>query len=152
MDSIENSIFFSQCILLGPASLPAVSPVTNQELEKKRIDFETWLETDAEVSVVHLVFVYVSMQQTKVTGNGEKEIIVPRGQIRELIFKQLRHFRCACTRLSNFCLYRFWQYLGGQVTQPSLEHGADNVDIIKTLLIEKINVSFWKTISNKSLD
>ena len=46
-------------LLLRPATLPAILPVTDKELKAERVNLHARLETDAEVSVVHLVLVDV---------------------------------------------------------------------------------------------
>ena len=43
----NTSIFLSQGVFLRPAALPAVAPITDQELKAERIDPKTWLKTYA---------------------------------------------------------------------------------------------------------
>ena len=47
--------------LLGPATLPAITPVADEELKAERIDFKAGLEAYAEVTVVHFVLVHVGV-------------------------------------------------------------------------------------------
>ena len=62
--------------LFSPTSLPAVAPIANQELKAQRIDLHTWLETDAQVLIIHLVLLSVRVQQTDVACDGEKEVVI----------------------------------------------------------------------------
>lgn len=71
-----------QVVLLGPATLPAVTPVQDQELEAKCINLDGWLETNAQIVVIHLVELGAGMEQTDVTRNGEEQVIVEGRQFR----------------------------------------------------------------------
>ena len=60
-EPIKNQVFLVQMLLFGPAALPAITPVADEELEAKRVDFQAGLEADAEVTVVHFVLVNVGV-------------------------------------------------------------------------------------------
>lgn len=60
-DLIEDPILFLQSLFLGPAPLPTISPVADQELEAKAVDSETGLEADAEVGIVHFILAHVGV-------------------------------------------------------------------------------------------
>ena len=47
VDPIKGPIFLFQVLLLGVASLPAATPLADQELEAVGVNTNTWLETDA---------------------------------------------------------------------------------------------------------
>lgn len=86
----EETHLVCQEILFCPASLPAVSPVQNQELKTEGVNLDGWLETDAQVVVVHLVEFGTRMQKTDVAGDCEQEIIVEWRKLGQLIFEHLR--------------------------------------------------------------
>jgi hypothetical protein len=94
-----------EVLLLGPAALPAVSPVQNQELETERVDLDCRLEADAKVVVVHLVEFGAGVQQADVAGDGEEEVVVERGEFGQFVFEHLRCCFCALTFLLNTSLY-----------------------------------------------
>jgi len=73
---IKEGIFLFNVPGLVPATLPALAPLADQEFEAESIDLHTWLETDAEISEVHLVFVRVGEEETEMASDGEEEIIV----------------------------------------------------------------------------
>lgn len=99
-------------LLFGPAALPAVPPVANEELKAERIDFEAGLEADAEVAVVHFVLVYVGVQETEMACDGKKQIIVPGRQFRKFILQQFGNIFRSSTFLSDFGLSGFWKNFG----------------------------------------
>ena len=136
----KGTILFRQSLFFRPAALPAVAPVTNQELEAERVNSKTWLKTDAQVAVVHLVLVDISVQQAQMTGDGEEEVVVPRGKARQLILEQLGHFSSPCTLFTDFGLDAFWQDLGRKISQPGLKHASNDIDVVKIWLIEQVNV------------
>ena len=80
LNSIQQPHLFCQVFLLGPAALPAIAPVQNQELETERINFNSGLKANAQVIVVHLVEFRAGVQQTDMAGDGEEEIVVERRQ------------------------------------------------------------------------
>ncbi len=59
-------------LLFGPTTLPAVPPVADEKLEAEGINFEAWLEADAEVAVVHLVLTHVGMKKTEMARDRKK--------------------------------------------------------------------------------
>ena len=68
----EEGVLLSNVPLLGLATLPAVSPVANQEAEAVRIDLHARLEADAEVLEIHLVLVGVSKEKREMAGDGKE--------------------------------------------------------------------------------
>jgi hypothetical protein len=71
--SFSLKIFF-----FCPTPLPTIFPVTNQEMEAKRVDFHARLETDAKVAVIHLILVNIGMKKVEVAGYGEEKVIIVR--------------------------------------------------------------------------
>lgn len=65
-------------LLLSPASLPAILPVTDKELETEAIDLHARLEANAKIAIVHLVLIHVGMEKVQVTGNSKEKIIIIR--------------------------------------------------------------------------
>ena len=61
-----------QILLLGPAALPAVTPIEDEELKAERINLDGWLKANAQVVVVHFVELRARVQETDVAGDGEK--------------------------------------------------------------------------------
>jgi hypothetical protein len=55
LQGLQVGHLIPEIILFCPASLPAVAPVQNEELEAKGIDLDCRLEADAQIVVVHLV-------------------------------------------------------------------------------------------------
>lgn len=82
-------------LLLGPASLPAVLPIADEELEAEAVDFHARLEADAEIAVVHFVLIYIRVEKVQMACDREEEIVIVRGKLRELIFQHLRDRSCA---------------------------------------------------------
>lgn len=54
---VEQHILLLDILSLILAALPAVSPVAYEESEAEGINLQARLETDAQISVVHLVLV-----------------------------------------------------------------------------------------------
>ena len=70
--SVEYPIFLLKSLFLGPAPLPTVSPVADQELKAETVNPETRLKADAEVGVVHFILIHVSMKQAQMAGDGKE--------------------------------------------------------------------------------
>lgn len=75
---LKGILFVLKPLLFCPASLPAVLPVTNQELETEPVYLHARLETDTQIAVVHLVLVHVGMEEVQVTGDSKEKIVVIR--------------------------------------------------------------------------
>jgi hypothetical protein len=52
---VQKFDLVSQVVFLGPAALPAVSPIQDKKLETKGVDFDGRLEANAKIVVVHLI-------------------------------------------------------------------------------------------------
>ena len=127
---VEKAELLREVLLLGPAALPAVSPVQNQELETERVDLDRGLEADTKVVVVHLVELGARMKQTDVAGDGEEEVVVERGEFGQLVFEHLRCRLCALAFLLDTGLYRFRENLVWELPKPVFEKRADDVGIV----------------------
>lgn len=73
-----DSVFFFKVLLLGPATLPAILPILDEELKAETIDAKTWLEAYTQIAVIHFVLVRERMEKAQMTCNGEEQIIVER--------------------------------------------------------------------------
>ncbi len=149
-DLIQDPVFFLQGLFLRPTSLPTISPVADQELEAETVDSQTRLEADAEVGVIHFVFLHVGVQQAQVAGDGEEQVVIPRRKPRQLVLQELGDFLRSRTFPGNPRLGRFGEDLGREVAQPGFEHGADDVDIIQIMLVKEVDVPFCPAISHRS--
>lgn len=89
LQSIQVVQFLRQVFFLRPATLPAVAPIEDEELEAKGVDLDGWLEADAQVVVVHLVELRARVQETDVAGDGKEKVIVERRQFGKLVFQHL---------------------------------------------------------------
>jgi len=151
-DHIEEYILLLDVICLGLASLPAVSPALDQPPETQCINSHAWLEANAQVAVVHLVFVGVSQEKRKVAGNSKEKIVVEWREIRELINEHLRDCIGGTVMcLSDTILGSLGEQLVRKFTEPSLQHGADDVDIVEITLLKKVDVTLCSSISKISL-
>ena len=92
---------FLQILLLRPASLPAILPVADKELETEGIDSHTRLEADAQIAVVHLVLVHIGMEEIEMAGDGEQKVVVVGREFGEFILQHLWGCRGADTLLCN---------------------------------------------------
>jgi hypothetical protein len=128
--------------LFHPAALPAVLPIHHQELKAEGVDFQTGLEADAQVAVVHFVLVREGGEEGEVAGDGEEEIVVEGRQFRQFVFEKLRCPCCARTLLGDFVLHGFGEDFIGEVAQPGLKHGADGVDVVEVGFFEQVDVEF----------
>lgn len=134
--------FFLQILLLRPASLPAVLPVTDQKVEAICLDLHAWLEAYAQIAVVHLVLFDIRVKKVEMAGDGEKKIVMVRRQFREFVFQHLRSGGGAGILLSDPRLRFFRKKLIGDFTQPCLEQRSNRVDIIQIRFLKKIDVEF----------
>ena len=46
---------YGEILFLGPAALPAISPVQDKKLKAEGINLHARLEADAQVTIIHLV-------------------------------------------------------------------------------------------------
>lgn len=122
---------FLQILLLRPASLPAILPVTDKEIETIRLDLHAWLEAYAQIAVVHLVLFDIGVKKVEVAGNGEKKVVMVRWQFREFVFQHLRSGGGPRILLSDLRLRFFRKKLIGDFSQPCLEQRTNRVDIIQ---------------------
>lgn len=88
---IEKLVLLLNVPGLGPAALPAVSPVAYQEFETECVNLHARLEANAKIAEVHFVLVGVCQKEAEVAGDGEEEVVVKRRQVRELVDEQLRY-------------------------------------------------------------
>lgn len=58
-NEVEQVVFLLRPYLLCLAAFPAIPPVHDQEFEAKRVNLHARLETDTQISEVHLVLVGV---------------------------------------------------------------------------------------------
>jgi hypothetical protein len=123
-------------VCLGLAALPTISPVADKELETECVDLHTWLETNAQISEVHLVLFGVGKKQGKMASNREEKVIIEWREVGELIDEHLRNTFSARAFSSDAVLCRLGKKFVGKLTQPSLEHGSDDVDIVEVVLLE----------------
>jgi len=54
---IEPRILLLNILGLVPTALPTLAPVAHQKLEAKGVNLHAWLEADAQIPEIHLVFV-----------------------------------------------------------------------------------------------
>jgi hypothetical protein len=73
---IEEQVFPLNILGFVLTALPAIPPITNQELEAKSINLHARLEAYTQISEIHLVLVGVRKQKTKMAGNGEQKVVV----------------------------------------------------------------------------
>lgn len=91
------------------------------------------------------------MKQTDVTCNGEQEVVIPRRQLRKLIFEILRRGRWL--RLNFRALFNYFvlnllrKDQLRQPSQPCFEHGRNGVYIIEVFLVEQVDIEFWKVVN-----
>lgn len=112
------------------APLPALSPIADKKFEAKRINFHARLEANTQVSVVHLVLVRVGKEKGKVAGNGEKKIVIEGREVGQLVDEHLRNCHRAGTLTRNALLNNLGEKFVGKSSQPVLEHGTNDVDIV----------------------
>lgn len=74
--------------------------------------------------------------------DSEKEVIVEGRKVGELVDEILRDFCGAWILPLDLLLSYFWEEFIWEFTQPSLKHGANDVDIVEVLAFEEINVKF----------
>lgn len=110
-----------QVLLLGPAPLPTITPVKDEELEAECVDLDSRLKADAQVIVVHLVELRARVQKTDVARDGEKEVVVERRQLRKLILQHLGRGFGALTLLLDAVLDCFGEDLIRKLTEPILK-------------------------------
>ena len=101
MLAIEDAVLRFKGFLLRPASLPAVAPILNKEMETKCVDLESRLEADAEVAVGHPILGGIGCEEAEMAGDCKEQIVIPGGKRRELILQELRSFCGSCTLLSD---------------------------------------------------
>lgn len=73
--------------LLCPTSLPTVLPVTDKEIETVSVYLQAGLETDAQVAVIHFVFVDVRMEEAEMACDCEKKVVVVWRELGKFVFK-----------------------------------------------------------------
>jgi len=146
-DHIEEDIFLLNIVLLCLATFPAISPIADKEFETESINLHAWLETDAKIPVVHLILVGVGEEQGKVACDGEEKI----GQIRKLIYQHLGNRLSALTLSSNAVLGSLGKELIWQLTEPGLEHGANDVNIIEIIFLKQIDIIFCTRLAKPKL-
>lgn len=95
-----------------------------------RIYADARLKANTEVAVAHFVLVVVRMKKAEVTSDREEEVIIPRRQIRELIFEHLWHGSCVWVSRSNSGLSGFRQDFRRKVTEPGFEQRANDIDVV----------------------
>jgi hypothetical protein len=137
-------------VCLGLATLPTISPVADKELETEGVDLHTWLETNAQISEVHLVLFGVGEKEGEVASNSEEKVIVEWREIGELINEHLGNTFSARAFSSDAVLCSLGKEFVGKLTQPGLEHGADDVDIVEVVLLEEIDVKFYVTLAKEN--
>lgn len=100
--------FYLQVFLFCPTTLPAVLPVTDQEVEAIGIDLHTWLKAYTKVAVIHLVLFDIGVKKVEVAGDGEEKVVMVGWQLREFVFQHLRGGRCPLAFFSylRLCLLR----------------------------------------------
>lgn len=81
--TIRGNFLLCKYLILGVdifcfsfAALPAVSPITDKELEAEHVNFHAWLEANAEITEIHLVLLGMGEQKGQVASDGEEEIVV----------------------------------------------------------------------------
>lgn len=134
---------FSQIFLLCPASLPAVTPIENKELEAESVDLDGWLEADTQVVIVHFVELRTRVQKADVAGDGEEQIVVEGWQLGKLILQHLRRGLRALALLLDAVLDRLGEDLVRQLTKPVLEQRTDNVGVVEVVIRDKIDVAVF---------
>ena len=142
-----NLEFRCQVFFLGPAALPAFTPVADEEVEAERVDLHAGLEADAEVAIVHFILVDVGVQQAQVTGDGEEEIVVEWWELREFVLEHLRDFGGALAFICDALLGFQREYLVWEFAKPCLEHGANGIDVIEIGFLEEVDIQLCKFVN-----
>ena len=63
-------------------------------------------------------------------SDSKEQVIIPRRKHRELISEELRYLFGVRMFSGDFDLSSFWEYFRREVTKPSFEKGADDIDVI----------------------
>lgn len=82
----EGVLFFS-IRLLRRASLPAIAPIFDQEVEGEGVDTCTRLKADAEVLVGHLVRVRELREERDVCCDSEEQIVIEGREFGQLFLE-----------------------------------------------------------------
>ena len=147
MQAFEDAVLLGEGLFFGPAALPAVTPVADEELEAEAVDAEAGLEADAEILVVHAVLVDVGVEETEVARDGEEEVVVPWWQLGECVFEHLGHFNCTGTCCGDLALGVFGENFVGKFTEPGFEHGTDDIDVVEFTLVEEVDIALCGFVS-----
>jgi len=129
-------------LIFSLATLPTISPVADKEFEAEGINLHARLEADAQVSVIHFVLLGVRKEKREVAGNGEEEVVVEGGEVREFVDEQLRDLLRASAFTGNSVLCSLWKEFIWKFAQPGLEHRADDVYVVQIVLFEEVDIKF----------
>lgn len=72
----EVVVLLDEVFVLGEAACPAQTPVSDQRVEDAAVELQGLVEAAVQVIQGHFVLVLVLEQQTKVTSNGKKKIVI----------------------------------------------------------------------------
>ena len=73
---LEELVLRLAVLSFSLATLPAISPIANEELEAVGINFHARLEADAKISEIHLVLLRVRQEEGEVACDGEEEVVL----------------------------------------------------------------------------
>jgi hypothetical protein len=73
---LKPGIFAVEILFLGPATLPAISPILDQPLEEEGTNPQTRLKANPQGIEAHLGCLGMSVKKTDVARDGEKDIVV----------------------------------------------------------------------------
>lgn len=121
----------------------------DQQFKARRIHLHARQDTDGQVHHRHLVLIAVFEDQRKMAGEREEKVVVVRGQVGEFINENLWDFGwfgAAGARNTVLCL--FWEQLIREFSEPLLQEGTDNVDVVEIAFLEEVDVEFCNSISN----
>lgn len=75
-------------------------------------------------------------------GDGEEEVVVEGWEVGEFVDESLGDAFGASTFLGYAVLGDFGEKFIRQFAQPGFEHGANDVNIVKIILLKEINIIF----------
>lgn len=76
-------------------------------------------------------------------GDGEKQVVVVRRKLGQLVLEQLGGGGCALAFLGDHGLRFLREELIRELSKPSLEHRSDRIDIVQPRFVEQIDIKFW---------
>ena len=69
-------------------------------------------------------------------GDSKEEVVLERRQVREFVDEELRHGFGVGAFSGDAVLRLLWEQFVWQFAEPSLEHGADDIDIVQIFLLK----------------